>query len=771
MITINNKEYRNLEDQVGRNTELLNVLTPAINNKFLNIEAVIASADQIENENSWYLVGTSGNFSLYYGHLLIGPFKFTGVPGPVGPEGPQGEQGEQGAKGDKGDQGDIGLTGPMGPKGEKGDKGDKGDMGPQGENAYLYTVVSRLNSTNELPLPNEMPRSSAYLVNSGETDSASNTIYDLYIITGIEPNVIWTNLGPINGVITDNYVVNSSPNYVGTSTTILSLQSDHGVAVGTDTGHWYYWNGSNYVDGGVYQAATNNIVQTQQCTIPFDFNSAGANTFIIVSDQVNGSMHQPPNLTAYDGGLLITSKAASREIQNYWIQLYLSPYGTLCYRSKVNDGEWINWIFVKHVEGYDTSDITDFNLITKNSLHSIFTLTNPLNAPSNYGVGTLITVAGQRQDVAIDIINQVFINADGSIATRYANGSSWTAWKSNVNITTNHKTNDNFNFNEDYVNNSFQLVMGTAAQNQPQTFKAGETGLLITASGTTSHPLPMLIQYFISNAQGFSVRLGLNSAGNISWQKWYDFFTPKIYRPTTAQELISMCSEAIQFHGSKVYLDRTYDLSNILTTDIQLGNDIELIGIGHDAKVIFNYTGNEPNILEHVSPFRKAINGGGFTLRDFEIESSRCRYTVHDENGDYHEAYTNRYINMRMHHNNSNNGVFESMQCIGGGLGGNGNIYIDNCVFESEDNPLFDGQTVDVSYHNSGDTEARSVIRCSNSYFKNTFRLNSHGTSTKISTAYVSGNSFSAEIVNQIELPGESVVNTKVISWNNEIRE
>lgn len=39
-----------------------------------------------------------------------------------------------------------------------------------------------------------------------------------------------------------------------TSTTILGFTSDKGIYVGTDTGHWYYWNGSSYKDGGVYQA-------------------------------------------------------------------------------------------------------------------------------------------------------------------------------------------------------------------------------------------------------------------------------------------------------------------------------------------------------------------------------------------------------------------------------------------------------------------------------------------------------------------------------------
>ena len=247
---------------MGQNTKLLNVLVPALNNKFLNIEAVYTSPDQITSDSGWFLVGSQNNYKIYFGHNLIGPFNFTGVPGPVGPVGPQGTQGNQGEKGDKGDQGDTGLTGPIGPKGEKGEKGEKGDQGPQGENAYLYTIVARLNSDNELPSPSSMPRTSAYLVNSGETDSASNIIYDLYIITGVEPNLMWTNIGPANGIFADTVNVNSSPNYVGTSSAILGLSSDNGLAVATDTGHWYYWDGSKYVDGGVFLAGPDDLTKT-----------------------------------------------------------------------------------------------------------------------------------------------------------------------------------------------------------------------------------------------------------------------------------------------------------------------------------------------------------------------------------------------------------------------------------------------------------------------------------------------------------------------------
>lgn len=254
MIEIGKKIYRNLEEQVAQNTKLLNVLVPALNNKFLNIEAIYTDAEQISSDSGWFLVGTENNYKIYFGHILIGPFNFTGVPGPVGPIGPQGPQGVQGEKGDKGDQGDTGLTGPQGSRGPKGDKGNIGATGPAGENAFIYSIVAKLNTVDELPSPTSLPRNYAYLVNSGKTNSASDPIYDVYIITGIAPNLVWSNIGPTNGILADTINVNSSPNYVGTSTTILALESDHGLAVGTDTGHWYYWNGSAYADGGVFIA-------------------------------------------------------------------------------------------------------------------------------------------------------------------------------------------------------------------------------------------------------------------------------------------------------------------------------------------------------------------------------------------------------------------------------------------------------------------------------------------------------------------------------------
>ena len=47
------------------------------------------------------------------------------------------------------------------------------------------------------------------------------------------------------------------PSGTDTSTHILAFNEDRGIYIGTDTGHWYYWNGSQYVDGGVFLSIGN----------------------------------------------------------------------------------------------------------------------------------------------------------------------------------------------------------------------------------------------------------------------------------------------------------------------------------------------------------------------------------------------------------------------------------------------------------------------------------------------------------------------------------
>lgn len=86
-VIVNDKVYRNLQEQVEKNTKDIDVLKESI----------------------------------------PGPKGDKGDTGPQGPEGPQGPQGPKGDKGDKGDRGPTGFEGPQGPQGPQGPKGPKGD--------------------------------------------------------------------------------------------------------------------------------------------------------------------------------------------------------------------------------------------------------------------------------------------------------------------------------------------------------------------------------------------------------------------------------------------------------------------------------------------------------------------------------------------------------------------------------------------------------------------------------------------------------------------
>lgn len=96
-------------------------------------------------------------------------------------------------KGQKGDRGERGL---QGLKGDKGDKGDTGPIGPtgakgdKGDTGSSFTIVAKVASTDNLPSPSAVQSYEAYLVGN-DTDG-----WDTYVVVG----GVWTNLGKVQGV-------------------------------------------------------------------------------------------------------------------------------------------------------------------------------------------------------------------------------------------------------------------------------------------------------------------------------------------------------------------------------------------------------------------------------------------------------------------------------------------------------------------------------------------------------------------------------------------
>ena len=239
MLTVDGKEFRNLEEQVLKNKndienalQLKNLLTDfgiRIIGQVESAYQIPSVSDYKENNPNWnygdaYTVGTESPYDLYILTRAnnnnpqdfwfdIGEFPLRG---PVGPQGPQGPQGEKGEKGDPGIQGERGLQGTPGLRGEIGPQGPQGPVGPQGPQGLpgqVYKVIDILDNTGQLPQPTESIRDNAYIINGF-----------IYIIMG-SGVLEWVNVGTIDPTnFTAGQVITLMQS---TDRIIVSLNSDN----------------------------------------------------------------------------------------------------------------------------------------------------------------------------------------------------------------------------------------------------------------------------------------------------------------------------------------------------------------------------------------------------------------------------------------------------------------------------------------------------------------------------------------------------------------
>lgn len=224
MITINNKQFRNLEEQVLYNKDRLDNLIAAgyVLDEFgIKVIGQVATASDIpsvvnykQEHADWsygdtFAVGTAAPYELYIltrandtqptdYWFNIGRFP---EPGPKGDKGETGERGPQGPMGVRGPQGVAGADGAPGVKGDRGPQGiqgPKGDTGPQGPAGITFEVLGTLTSTDQLPSPDTVQRNAAYII-------PIDGVNHLYIIQGTT-SLQWVDFGPsgIQGPKGDN---------------------------------------------------------------------------------------------------------------------------------------------------------------------------------------------------------------------------------------------------------------------------------------------------------------------------------------------------------------------------------------------------------------------------------------------------------------------------------------------------------------------------------------------------------------------------------------
>lgn len=187
------------------------------------------------------------------------------------------------------------------------------------------------------------------------------------------------------------------------------------------------------------------------------------------------------------------------------------------------------------------------------------------------------------------------------------------------------------------------------------------------------------------------------------------------------------------------------------TVEANLGGLVLKNGITVDCEagtvLYFNYlNGANNNVKVEFAPLNSGY--GGFTLMGLTINCAGCRYAFHDERVTQSDHYVNNFKNCIFHIDNRLNDAWGAKwSALGGGLGNNGVINIENCEFiadGSDPGDIFKNAT--ASYHNSGSDNACSRINFVGNVIRGgTFRMSHYGPSTNITYGYVHSNLLACE--------------------------
>ncbi len=248
MITIDGKQFRNLEEQVAYLTELHNI-EKGLSEWGIRIVGTVTSASDLPDPSTYggkygdaYAVGTAAPYDFYIwtrvstveGSGYWFDYGTISIVGPQGPQGPTGAQGPQGIRGSQwfsgtgqpttvsgynaGDyyiniatgniwhlhdesgiltwklegniKGPQGLQGETGPRGKDGERGVEGPQGPAGPAGPIVDIVGEVDNVDQILNidPYSVPRQTAYLQNVMGTKH-------VWIIIGPDDNLRWYDAG------------------------------------------------------------------------------------------------------------------------------------------------------------------------------------------------------------------------------------------------------------------------------------------------------------------------------------------------------------------------------------------------------------------------------------------------------------------------------------------------------------------------------------------------------------------------------------------------
>ena len=597
-----------------------------------------------------------------------------------------------------------------------------------------------------------------------------------------------------------------------------------GSESGKTAGHWYYWNGSAWTDGGVYQATS---IETD--TTLSVYGSAADAMYT-----GNGINHTKADLYEldehdvwFDEKYALSGKFFSRP--NTKALTLVSNNGTMCclrpYRITAGTTYYYMHLYAYFcVIIYDDGEIAYLSDSTDPGLSGTFTPTKNGNIYFVIRVNNGTTVPVSPPNIFAPLNGKSFLLYNMSnlhtdyikpekvrLASVPENRIGNAHWKTQyISSDLLGATNQIYDITNNVLFLGYNASANTKVMLLPIRVYAGkiyhykhiypyfcivryDSGTISRLSSSTSADLSGT---FTPSGDGW-VYITVSTVAYSDWQfsdgALPDTYVVGAYHHNTVvvaqdgsgdfSKLIDAFAYCNENPDTTVYVkEGTYDIiSELGSTYIDTNTSGRGPEIGNNAHFIFstkavvtaNYSGSRQWMNVSFSPIN--ISGSGATFENMRILAAKVRYCVHDDRNpdDGDVRYRSAYINCDMYMNNSQNPNWTSKQCIGGGLGTNGEIIIDGCRFKSE------GSTADngvVSYHNSPSANAKSRITIKNCYFDGTesgVRFGWYGQSTLISDIFLIGNSWTTNPVLRAETADDAspTQNMWIIEWNNVLRE
>lgn len=528
-----------------------------------------------------------------------------------------------------------------------------------------------------------------------------------------------------------------------------------GSETGYTAGNWYYYNGSAWVSGGVYQAAA---VETDTTLTmpgePADAKATGDAIADLKSDLSNAINH----LGIYDKTFTYT---ASSGYQNQPCELSAGDYLVTVTGTTVNP----------MLRDENNNNVIILNASWENHLLTVTEEQADLIALIRMYQGTAHIVSAVER---ISVIENEVETSDNKIAE--------------------------LTYKTGLYNEIFTYTASSGYQKIPIKLFAGNY-LVKTISGNYASELIDINRNAISTVQALwtddhLITITEEQAEQIVAIKLYQssvsikaLQTRPVFYCGASRELSTLkagVEEATKYMDATLYVDDgIYDLvqefgneyfENLTNANtfagLMLGNRIRIV-FSPNSKVISHYTGNNVYALTHYSPFN--VKKYGFTLENLTLECSRCRYCVHDERSGGTELCQTRYINCSMYIDNHDNAEWLNKETsIGGGLGSNHEVIVENCVFDN-----YGDSYGGVYYHQSNDTanpDYRGVVTIKDNYFvKGTVFVSCSRTDMTLPARFVVCNNSIPKVYSGASPDGiyRTIADGALIdirAWNNEIR-